>query len=83
MLKKWDGRSRRTSVGTHIFEEFIERLPDDPWLVPFSAADPLNTPRGLDTGNAAVVGAMADAIASLRKRQDPVRRDLGFAPGRG
>jgi acyl-homoserine-lactone acylase len=71
VLKKWDGHSRRTSVGTHIFEEFIQRLPDNPWTVPFSAADPLNTPRGLDSGNAAVVKAMSDAIASLRARHVP------------
>ncbi|MDQ4054004.1 MAG: penicillin acylase family protein [Actinomycetota bacterium] len=71
VLKEWDGRSRRTSVGTHIFEEFIERLPDNPWRVPFSAADPLHTPRGLDTDNQAVVQAMAEGIASLRRRTIP------------
>jgi acyl-homoserine-lactone acylase len=71
VLEKWDGRSRRTSVGTHIFEEFVERLPDNPWRVPFSAADPLHTPRGLDTANQAVVGAMAEGIASLRQRKIP------------
>jgi len=71
VLKKWDGRSERTSVGTHIFEEFIERLPDNPWRVPFSAADPLTTPRGLNTTNAAVVRAMAEGIALLRQRKIP------------
>jgi acyl-homoserine-lactone acylase len=71
VLEKWDGRSRRTSVGTHIFEEFVERLPDNPWRVAFSAADPLHTPRGLDTANQAVVGAMAEGIASLRRRKVP------------
>jgi acyl-homoserine-lactone acylase len=71
VLEQWDGRSRRTSVGTHIFEEFIARLPDNPWRVPFSPADPLHTPRGLDTGNEAVVAAMADGIASLRRRTIP------------
>ncbi len=70
VLKKWDGRSERTSVGTHIFEEFIERLPANPWSVPFSAADPLNTPRGLKTSGA-VVDAMSQAIASLRQRKIP------------
>jgi acyl-homoserine-lactone acylase len=71
VLKKWDGRSRRTSVGTHIFEEFIARLPENPWRVPFSAADPLHTPRGLNTTNTAVVRAMAEGIASLRQRKIP------------
>ncbi len=68
VLKRWDGRSLRTSVGTHIFEEFIERLPDNPWLVPFSAADPLHTPRGLNTSDPTVIAALGDAIASLRQR---------------
>jgi acyl-homoserine-lactone acylase len=77
VLKKWDGRSRTTSVGTHIFEEFVERLPDNPWRVPFSAADPLNTPRGLDAGNQAVVKAMRDAIASLRQRKIPFNAPWG------
>jgi acyl-homoserine-lactone acylase len=85
VLKKWDGRSERTSVGTHIFEEFIERLPPNPWSVPFSAADPLNTPRGLKTSGA-VVDAMAEAIASLRKRKIPFDAkwgDLQVAGDRG
>jgi len=77
VLKKWDGRSRRTSVGTHIFEEFIERLPKNPWRVPFSAADPLHTPRGLDTGNQAVVAAMREGIASLRERKIPFDAEWG------
>jgi acyl-homoserine-lactone acylase len=76
VLRKWDGKSERTSVGTHIFEEFIERLPADPWSVPFSAADPLNTPRGLKTSGA-VVDAMSQAIASLRQRKIPFNATWG------
>ncbi len=70
VLEAWDGRSRRTSVGTHIFEEFIARVPDDVqlWRVQFSPADPLNTPRGLNSANPAVIQAMQDAIDSLRRR---------------
>ncbi|WP_341925797.1 penicillin acylase family protein [Nocardioides psychrotolerans] len=78
VLKKWDGRSETTSVGTHIFEEFVSRLPTVPlgladtvWTVPFSPADPLNTPRGLASDNPQVVQAMSDAIASLRARKIP------------
>jgi acyl-homoserine-lactone acylase len=71
VLKRWDGRSERSSVGTQIFEEFVVRLPDNPWTVPFSAADPLHTPRGLNTSNAAVIRAMAEGIASLRQRKIP------------
>ncbi len=75
VLAAWDGRSRRSSVGTHIFEEFVERLADVPaqtlWLTPFSADDPLNTPRDLNTVNPLVIAAMSDAIASLRERGIP------------
>lgn len=72
VLKKWDGKSETTSVGTHIFEEFVARLPtvalglaDAVWTTPFSATDPLNTPRGLNTANPQIVQAMSDAIAYL------------------
>jgi acyl-homoserine-lactone acylase len=75
VLAAWDGWSRRASVGTHIFEEFVERLADVPaqtlWLTPFNADDPLNTPRDLNTVNPLVIQAMRDAIASLRDRGIP------------
>ena len=60
------------SVGTHIFEEFVGRAADCPrrrvWLTPFSADDPLNTPRDLNAVNPQVVQAMPTRIASLRDR---------------
>ncbi len=77
VLRRWDGRSERDSVGTHIFEEFVERLPDNPWRVPFSASDPLHTPRGLNFADPRVVQAMGDAIASLRARRIPLTARWG------
>jgi acyl-homoserine-lactone acylase len=75
VLAAWDGRSRKSSVGTHIFEEFVDRLADVPeqtlWLTPFDADDPLNTPRDLNTANPLVIQAMSDAIASLSDRGVP------------
>ncbi len=75
VLHDWDGRSNTDSVGTHIFEEFVDRLPSLPvdavdpvWLTQFDPNDPLNTPRDLNVANPQVVQAMADAIASLRDR---------------
>ncbi|MEO9326120.1 penicillin acylase family protein [Nocardioides sp. C4-1] len=69
VLRRWDGRSDTTSVGTHIFEEFVSRAPEDAlWRVPFDAADPLGTPRDLDETNPSVVAAMRAAISSLRSR---------------
>ncbi|HVK29688.1 MAG TPA: penicillin acylase family protein [Nocardioides sp.] len=67
VLKAWDGHSDTTSVGTHLFEAFVERAPTGTnlWSVPFDPKDPLNTPRGLKTGTA-VVTAMQAAIDAVR-----------------
>lgn len=67
VLKAWDGHSDTTSVGTHLFEAFVERAPTGTnlWSVPFDAKDPINTPRGLKTGTA-VVKAMQGAIDAVR-----------------
>ena len=69
VLRTWDGRSERSSVGTHIFEEFIKRAPADSlWEVPFDADDPFNTPRDLNEGNADVQAALKAAIAHIRSK---------------
>lgn len=67
VLAAWDGHSDIDSVGTHLFEAFVQRAPKGAnlWTVPFNAADPINTPRGLRTGPA-VVKAMQAAIDSVR-----------------
>lgn len=72
VLKAWDGRSDRTSVGVHLFEEFIERAPTTGlWEVPFDAEDPFNTPRDLNQANPQVQQAMAEAIEYLRTENVP------------
>jgi acyl-homoserine-lactone acylase len=72
VLAAWDGRSNTSSVGTHIFEAFVERLPaQGVWRVPFSAEDPVNTPRDLNVANPQVVQAMRDALAFLDERGIP------------
>lgn len=67
VLKAWDGHSDVTSVGTHLFEAFVERAPTgyNLWTVPFDPKDPLDTPRGLKT-DAGVVKAMQAAIDAVR-----------------
>jgi acyl-homoserine-lactone acylase len=69
ILKKWDGRSDTTSVGTAIFAEFM-RLASandvDLWEVPFDAKRPFTTPRTLAT-TPEVVDTMAQAIRTLTK----------------
>ena len=84
VLAAWDRTSNVDSRGTHIFEEFVKRLPSGGllppprvWVVPFSAADPLNTPRDLDENSGAVVRAMKDAIASLRAKGIPMDATWG------
>ena len=87
VLKAWDGRSDRGSVGVHIFEEFVKRAPADLlWEVPFDPEDPFNTPRDLAQDNPQVQQAMADAIQYIRSRKVPfgVRwGDLQVAGDRG
>ena len=79
VLRRWDGRSDPDSVGTHIFEEFIGRVPPDGalWEVPFSASDPLNTPRDLNETDPRVVKAMTDAIAYLKQHKVPWKAKWG------
>jgi acyl-homoserine-lactone acylase len=72
VLRTWDGRSERTSVGNHIFEEFIKRAPADKlWEVPFDASDPFNTPRDLNETDADVQAAMKAAIEHIRSKGVP------------
>ncbi|MCW2783617.1 MAG: peptidase penicillin amidase [Marmoricola sp.] len=84
VLAAWDKTSNITSVGNQIFEEFVKRLPGDGlvggetyWKVPFNSADPLNTPRTLDTGNNKVIKAMKDGIAFLRAQHIPMNATWG------
>lgn len=66
VLSNWDRRNNTTSVGAHVWTELWRRLSGSPsaglppvssvlYAVPFSAADPVNTPRGLNNANASVV----------------------------
>jgi acyl-homoserine-lactone acylase len=68
VLAAWDGRENPGSRGAVLFRDFWERalaLPDGPWSHPFSAADPVGTPSGLDTARPAVQKAFGDALADL------------------
>ncbi|QYC41974.1 Aculeacin-A acylase precursor [Nonomuraea coxensis DSM 45129] len=74
-LAAWDGRARLDSRGAILWREFFLGLnvphrrpdgtpapPDSWWKVPFDAAQPLTTPRGLDVTHPAVEGALADVV---------------------
>jgi acyl-homoserine-lactone acylase len=49
-LRKWDGDANLTSIGVFVGSMWIGSLAGMPdiWSVPFSSADPVNTPSGLD-----------------------------------
>jgi acyl-homoserine-lactone acylase len=72
VLRTWDGRSDRDSVGTHIFQEFMLRALDATtpiWEVPFDANVPVNTPRVLNENKREVVQARSDALAYLASKK--------------
>ena len=52
------------------------------WKTPFSAADPVNTPRGLNIANPLVWRAFGDALADLNGARSRRRRAAREVPGR-
>lgn len=75
VLRAWDRTSNVNSRGTHIFEEFVKRLPTAPvigaesyWVKQWDERDPIGTPRNLNETDPQVVQAMKDAIAFLRSK---------------
>lgn len=72
-LAQWDGSANLESVGAHVWREFFRALTGgsidrggDFWRVPFSADDPVNTPRDLDTSADAVKQAFTDGVAAVK-----------------
>ncbi len=78
VLAGWNKRLGPDAVGVPVFREFWRALlpftrsapqanaaqASSPfWLVPFSATDPVNTPRGVNSANPAVAAAMLKALA--------------------
>lgn len=73
VLKRWDRTVRSDSKGALLFDRYWRRLtgavPQEKlWRVPFSADDPVRTPRSLDTAKPAVARALADAVSELRAK---------------
>ncbi|KNB52312.1 penicillin acylase family protein [Streptomyces caatingaensis] len=71
VLARWDRTVRPGSRGALLFDRYWRKLtaavPQDKlWRVPFSAEDPVRTPRSLDTAHPAVARVLADAVAELR-----------------
>lgn len=71
VLARWDRGVDSSSRGALLFDRFWRKLTastpaKDLWLVPFSAADPVRTPRTLNQAAPGVGRALADAVAELR-----------------
>jgi len=80
VLAAWNGRAARDSRGEVLWRQAYGGLNYAPatwWRVPFSPAHPVTTPRGLNTGNAAVQHALADAVQFFQTHHIPLSIPLG------
>ncbi|MEV7562584.1 penicillin acylase family protein [Streptomyces sp. NPDC089795] len=71
VLAGWDRTTDNGSRGALLFDRFWRKLTastpaKDLWMVPFSAADPVRTPRTLDRAAPGIGRALADAVAELK-----------------
>jgi acyl-homoserine-lactone acylase len=70
VLAAWDGRADVDSRGAVLWREYWSRL--EPagfrYAVPFDANDPINTPRGADPADPAILTALTGAVADLRAK---------------
>ena len=72
VLSAWDGKNNLDSVGGHIWREFWRGVNASSipaalrWTTPFSADDPVNTPRGLNVLNPDIARVFADAVQALQ-----------------
>ncbi|MEV8532555.1 penicillin acylase family protein [Streptomyces sp. NPDC051211] len=71
VLAGWDRTADTGSRGALLFDRFWRKLTagtpaKDLWLVPFSAADPVRTPRTLNRAAPGIGRALADAVAELK-----------------
>jgi acyl-homoserine-lactone acylase len=79
-LAGWDKREDSTSKGALLWRRFWSRASGaagGPWLHPFDANDPVNTPNSLNTAHPTVQTALGDAITDLRGAKIPLDAPLG------
>ncbi|OEJ30734.1 penicillin acylase family protein [Streptomyces subrutilus] len=82
VLAGWDRTADSGSRGALLFDRFWRRLTattaaKDLWLVPFSAADPVRTPRTLNQAAPGIGRALADAVAELKAAGAALDAPLG------
>lgn len=70
VLREWDRTANVNSHGMQVWTEFWEvaRRIDGIFAIPFDPDDPVNTPRGIATGNQAVRDAVRDALMAAQRR---------------
>jgi acyl-homoserine-lactone acylase len=82
-LANWGRKLKLTTVGVSVFREFCgaARLIPSLLSMPFSATDPPNIPRGLNTANpsvyAALLKALADSVEKLVANRVALETPLG------
>ncbi|MGK2931359.1 MAG: penicillin acylase family protein [Solirubrobacterales bacterium] len=73
ILDSWDKTENLDSVGAPLWREVMNEMPSaNRYTVPFDKADPVNTPRGLNTANPAIVGALSEAVTYMTARNVPL-----------
>ncbi|MFJ3539629.1 penicillin acylase family protein [Streptomyces sp. NPDC090109] len=82
VLAAWDRTVDTGSRGALLFDRFWRKFTGtvpaaQQWLVPFSAADPVRTPRAVNTAAPGFAKALADAVAELRAARIPLDAPLG------
>ncbi|MEA2497181.1 MAG: acyl-homoserine-lactone acylase [Thermoleophilaceae bacterium] len=79
-LAGWDKREDSNSKGALLWRRFWARAAGaqgGPWLHPFDANDPVNTPNTLNTAHPTVNTALGDAITDLRNAHIAFDAPLG------
>jgi acyl-homoserine-lactone acylase len=82
VLSRWDLRGDSASRGAVLWREFFERAQDASdqlWRVPFDPANPVTTPRELDTGQPGLRSALADTVRQFRADRIPLDLSLAAA----
>ncbi|MEQ4607788.1 penicillin acylase family protein [Streptomyces cavourensis] len=82
VLRRWDRSVADDSRGALLFDRFWRKVTAgvpaaELWKVPFDAADPVRTPRGIDTAAPGLSRALADTVTELRAARIALDTPLG------
>ncbi|NUV39168.1 penicillin acylase family protein [Streptomyces sp. CAI-24] len=82
VLRRWDRSVADDSRGALLFDRFWRKVTAgvpaaELWKVPFDAADPVRTPRGIDTVAPGLSRALADTVTELRAARIALDAPLG------